>query len=196
MRLIKPEHWLTQPWQNGGGITHQLLRQDDEHGLLWRLSIAEVASDGPFSHFPGIDRIILLLQGAGFFLQLPAEQVELISPYQPFAFAGETPVHCGLIDGAIRDFNLMSRRGAVRASLEVHSLPYLMEPGDDLVCLGVFLAQGTALLTMATKQLELKTLDLGWQQQPVQTLNLTGSVDAVVFVIRIHSSSKPLEPVS
>ncbi|WP_337840681.1 HutD family protein [Rheinheimera sp.] len=188
MRVITPEQWQTQPWQNGGGITHQLLRQDDAHGLLWRISIAEVASDGPFSAFPGIDRIILLLQGKGVRLQLPTEQVELNCAFQPFAFAGETPVHCKLTDGAIRDFNLMSRRDAVQASLEVRSLPLDVAPGAGLSCLGVFLARGRAVLKSNLQSLELTALDFCWQQQPVQELNLTGSEDAVVFIIRICSN--------
>ncbi|WP_337878549.1 HutD family protein [Rheinheimera sp.] len=187
IQLIKPEHWLTQAWQNGGGITHQLLRQDDEQGLLWRMSIAEVASDGPFSAFPGIDRIILLLQGKGVRLQLPADTVELATPYTAFEFAGETAVQCYLTDGAVLDFNLMSRRGAVRASLDVHQLPHCVDLATELCGLGVFLAKGSAVLQSAQQCIELTELDLCWQQQPVQELNLTGSQDAVVFIIRICS---------
>ncbi len=33
--------------------------------FIWRVSVADVASDGPFSRFPGIDRTIMLLEGAG-----------------------------------------------------------------------------------------------------------------------------------
>ncbi len=33
--------------------------------FLWRVSIADVERDGPFSRFPGIDRTIVLLEGAG-----------------------------------------------------------------------------------------------------------------------------------
>ena len=118
--IIAPAQWQTQRWQNGGGITHQLCRQDDEHGMLWRLSIAEVASDGPFSRFDNIDRIILLLEGNGFSLHGVGANPQLLdTPLMPFAFAGETAIHCSLINGAVRDVNLMTRRAAVQAQLQV-----------------------------------------------------------------------------
>lgn len=121
--IITPVQWQTQRWQNGGGITHQLCRQDDEQGLLWRLSIAEVATDGPFSRFDNIDRVIMLLEGSGFCLHGVGEtQQTLATPLKPFAFAGETPIHCTLINGAVRDFNLMTRRGAVTPQLQVLSI--------------------------------------------------------------------------
>lgn len=120
INIITPQQWQTQRWQNGGGITHQLCRQDDEQGLLWRVSIAEVASDGPFSRFDNIDRIIMLLSGEGFSLHGVGANPQLLdTPLMPFAFAGETPIHCSLINGAVRDFNLMTRRAAVQANLQV-----------------------------------------------------------------------------
>ncbi len=121
--IITPAQWQTQRWQNGGGITHQLCRQDDEQGLLWRLSIAEVATDGPFSRFDNIDRIIMLLEGSGFCLLGVADSPKVLdTPLKPFAFAGETPIHCTLINGAVRDFNLMTRRAAVTPQLQVLSI--------------------------------------------------------------------------
>ena len=31
----------------------------------WRVSVADVAADGPFSRFPGVDRVLVLIAGAG-----------------------------------------------------------------------------------------------------------------------------------
>ncbi len=118
--IITPAQWQTQRWQNGGGITHQLCRQDDNQGLLWRLSIAEVAADGPFSRFDNIDRIIMLLEGSGFRLHGVGDAPQVLdTPLTPFTFAGETPIHCSLISGAVRDFNLMTRRNALTPQLQV-----------------------------------------------------------------------------
>jgi uncharacterized protein len=120
IKQITPELWQTQRWQNGGGITHQLARCDDDQGMRWRLSIAEVAVDGPFSRFENIERIILLLEGEGFCLHGVGDNPQVIDKtLQPFAFAGETDIDCKLIQGPVRDFNLMSRRHDVSASLEV-----------------------------------------------------------------------------
>lgn len=120
VRVLFPHHWQTQAWKNGGGITHEIARDDDAAGIRWRLSIAEVASDGPFSRFDGIDRIILMLNGNGFCLHGVGANPERIEQrWQPFAFAGETAIQCTLVDGPVRDFNVMSRRGAVSARLQV-----------------------------------------------------------------------------
>jgi len=120
VRILFPHHWQTQPWKNGGGITHEIVRADDVQGARWRLSIAEVAADGPFSRFDGIDRVILMLDGNGFHLHGVGANPERIEQcLQPFAFAGEAAIQCTLVKGPVRDFNLMSRRGAVSATLDV-----------------------------------------------------------------------------
>lgn len=123
IELITPQQWHVQRWQNGGGITHEIAREDDERGMRWRLSIAEVVTDGPFSQFENIDRIILLLDGPGCCLSGVGDKPQVLDqPLQPFCFAGESPIDCKLIAGPVRDFNLMSRRGGQSASLQVLSL--------------------------------------------------------------------------
>ena len=120
VRVLFPHHWQTQAWKNGGGITHEIAREDDADGTRWRLSIAEVASDGPFSRFDGIDRVILMLNGNGFCLHgVGANPERIVTPLQAFAFAGEAAIQCTLVDGPVRDFNLMSRRQQVNATLQV-----------------------------------------------------------------------------
>ena len=69
LRQIAP-----QPWKNGAGLTREIAvarNAATECGFDWRLSVAEVARDAPFSAFPGVDRCIVLLRGAG--LQLGAD---------------------------------------------------------------------------------------------------------------------------
>ncbi len=123
VRVLFPHHWHTQPWKNDGGITHEIIRADDAEGARWRLSIAEVAADGPLSRFDGIDRVILMLTGNGFHLHgVGASPARIVQTLQPFAFAGEAAIDCTLVSGPVRDFNLMSRRGAVHASLDVLQL--------------------------------------------------------------------------
>lgn len=106
MRLIRPEDFLTQPWKNGGGITHEIAREDRDGRLLWRLSIAEVASDGPFSAFAGLSRILTVIDGAGIALQSPGGALMAL-PMQPLAFSGDLPIDSRLIGGPVRDFNLI-----------------------------------------------------------------------------------------
>ena len=78
MRIILPEAFHTQPWKNGGGITHEIAREDRDGALLWRLSIAEVASDGPFSAFTGLSRILTVIEGAGLHLHTPEGRLDAL----------------------------------------------------------------------------------------------------------------------
>ena len=112
------------PWKNGGGVTREIVCQPPSAGMNdfdWRVSIAHIASDGPFSAFPGVDRIITLLSGGGVHLQSDDGLVDhrLDVPLVPFAFAGEAPIHARLLAGDCHDFNVMTRRSACSASLQV-----------------------------------------------------------------------------
>jgi environmental stress-induced protein Ves len=110
------------PWKNGGGVTREIAVMPEGAGMAefdWRISVADIAADGPFSAFPGIDRQIALLEGAGVRLRADDGGFDhrLDQVGAPFAFAGETGVHASLVDGATRDFNVMTRRGRVHASV-------------------------------------------------------------------------------
>ncbi|HRV63107.1 MAG TPA: HutD family protein [Albidovulum sp.] len=106
MRIFHPDDYLTQPWKNGGGVTHEIAREDLDGALFWRLSIAEVASDGPFSSFTGLARILTVIDGAGLHLHTPEGRIDAL-PLTPAAFSGETPVDCRLIGGKVHDFNVI-----------------------------------------------------------------------------------------
>ena len=169
--VITPAHWQTQRWQNGGGITHQLCRQDDEQGLLWRVSIAEVASDGPFSRFDNIDRIIMLLTGGGFSLHGVGTNPQLLdTPLTPFTFAGETPIHCTLLNGAVRDFNLMTRRAAVQADLQVLTIGRAAQQLPLSAQTLIYVASGSLEVVLENQHISLAAR---------QTLSLTGEIGSV-----------------
>lgn len=112
------------PWKNGGGLTREIVCQPPGAGIdgfEWRASIAKIASDGPFSAFDGVDRVITLLEGAGVHLRSADGQVDhvLDAALQPFAFAGEAAVVAERISGDCADFNLMTRRAMCRGEVQV-----------------------------------------------------------------------------
>lgn len=103
------------PWKNGGGSTIELARAPQAPGLDdfdWRISIATIAADGPFSTFPGIDRTIVLLSGAGVHLRSADGEIDhaLVERGKPFSFPGDVPIDAHLRGGVSRDFNVMLRR--------------------------------------------------------------------------------------
>ncbi len=112
------------PWKNGGGSTCEIACWPPGADLVnfdWRISIASIAADGPFSAFPGVDRSIMLLEGAGVRLRSSEGRFDhqLDTPYRPFAFSGDATVDCTLLGGPSSDFNVMTRRGRWRAELRV-----------------------------------------------------------------------------
>jgi uncharacterized protein len=124
VRLAPPDY-RRMPWRNGGGTTTEIAAEPGgPAGFLWRLSIAEVAASGPFSDFGGYDRHILLLAGRGFVLRFAeAPSRRLDRPLEPFTFDGGWRTSCELVDGPVRDLNLMVARGKAVGSLEVLRMP-------------------------------------------------------------------------
>jgi environmental stress-induced protein Ves len=112
-------------WANGGGWTTEIIAEPSSARWSWRLSVADVAVDGPFSSFPGVDRTIALLRGAGFALTVGGHDEQIIdAPFRPFEFAGGDATTCRLIDGPVQDLNLMTTRQSGRRRLEfVHLAP-------------------------------------------------------------------------
>jgi len=113
--------YRSMPWKNGGGTTTEIaVEPDGAGGFLWRLSIADVAASGPFSDFGGHDRTILLLDGPGFilhFAEAPSRRVD--RRLEPFTFDGGWRAECELVDGPVRDLNMMTSRSKFDGWLRV-----------------------------------------------------------------------------
>lgn len=114
MKLIRRADLTAQPWKNGGGRTWEIAAHPPGAGfdtMAWRMSMAEVATAGPFSAFAGIDRTLTVISGAMEldFAQGGAVSLDAASP--PLAFPGEAAVTARLGSAQVIDFNVMTRRG-------------------------------------------------------------------------------------
>ncbi len=122
MRIIRAADCLVMPWKNGGGTTTEIAVAPEGASLDdfdWRISMAHVGQDGPFSSFPGIDRTLSVLTGAGITLAFgDGERVRLDRSSAPYPFAADRAVDGQLIAGPIDDLNVMSRRGRWRHRVE------------------------------------------------------------------------------
>lgn len=100
-----------RPWKNGGGRTSDVVVFPAGSGLddfAWRISIADVEADGPFSVFPMAERHIVIL--AGTLRQRFDDRDRILSAGDaPFSFPGAAPVTGHPVDGPARDLNLMVR---------------------------------------------------------------------------------------
>lgn len=118
LQVLRAADRAASPWKNGGGVTREVASSPAGTGDFdWRVSLADVADGGPFSEFPGIDRIITVVRGEGMALTVDGVETIVSERYQPFAFSGDAKTDCRLLGGPLVDFNVMTRRGAVSADV-------------------------------------------------------------------------------
>jgi environmental stress-induced protein Ves len=169
---------IAAPWKNGGGVTREIACNPVSANMAdfdWRVSIADISASGPFSRFDGIDRVIVLLDGPGVRLRAKDGLDHCLdTPLTPFAFSGESAIGCDLLDGASRDFNVMTRRGVVGATVTVLKQDTVL----DAALAGLFFAvdgewrampegaRGEAASLVPDAGLWWATQPLGWTLQP------------------------------
>ena len=109
MIIRTPADYHIMNWANGRGQTTELLREDGPDGLHLRLSIATVAEDGPFSLFPGIDRVLTVICGPGFHLTGSGLRLHA-APLRPVSFPGDATIAATDVTAPSEDFNVMTAR--------------------------------------------------------------------------------------
>ena len=161
MRIIRAGDCRTSPWKNGGGSTTEIVAGPKGASLEtfdWRVSMARVASDGPFSDFPGIDRTLAVIKGAGMVLNIGSNAPVMLSRgTEPVSFAGDTPTGARLTGGEITDLNVMTRRGFFSHRLQRITEPGFCDFGNDDIA--IVLSIGGKTTVMAEQ--DTKILDNG-----------------------------------
>lgn len=107
MSVVRADDVAPQPWPNGGGTTRELLRAADRS---WRISLAEVVSDGPFSVFAGQHRLLTVVEGAVLSLEVDGD-THVVEPLRPFAFSGDAGVVASVPEGPVRALNVIADHG-------------------------------------------------------------------------------------
>jgi environmental stress-induced protein Ves len=127
VKLVRASECRTTAWKNGGGSTTEIAVEPSGASLDdfdWRVSLAHVASDGPFSEFAGIDRTLAVVKGGGLSLTVEdSAPVMLDRNSEPIRFPGDAPTSARLLAGDITDLNVMTRRGRFE-----HRLRRIREP--------------------------------------------------------------------
>ena len=169
-QLLGPTDYRVMPWKNGRGSTTELAIHPQDSGLKgqpfdWRLSMADVTEDGDFSSFPGYDRTLIVAEGEGMELEFDGASapMRLTGPGQGAMFSGDWLTRGRLLDGPVRDFNVMSARGRVHHECEVVAgapVEFVWEPGvETLFCHCI---SGTLVLKMRGSA--------EWNLEPQQSL--------------------------
>lgn len=117
------------PWKNGRGITREIYRAEHLGAPTWRLSLAEVTSDGPFSRFPGFERILTVVKGGGMRLVGPGVELEA-KRFCPVRFSGDVELTGYCHSARIENFNLIYDPSHVSAEVRMLSDP----ASSELTC--------------------------------------------------------------
>ena len=113
------------PWKNGRGTTEELAIAPagaafERGDFAWRISKARIEAPGPFSCFPGYERILVVTAGDGLVLTHGDDASRArVRPFEPYLFPGDWSTRAELVRGPVRDFNVLVRRDEWSASVEV-----------------------------------------------------------------------------
>ena len=168
LRLVSADGVPAQPWKNGGGVTRDLLRRPvsagqtgDDAAWALRISLADIAADGPFSAFPGIARHFAVLSGRGVRLAFAGRApVDCRAGDPPLAFDGADAPGCALLDGATRDLNVMvdRRLGCATLALARAGAPWRAQA----TARGVFVGAPARLARAGREDVALPARTLAW----------------------------------
>lgn len=125
------EDLTEEPWRNGGGVTRTLMRRDNGDKPLWRISVADITGNAPFSRFEGLDRHSVLVEGYNVTLCGDWGAWSLSSVGDIARYPGELSVRTELGCALARFFNVMADRTQMRVDLRVSS-----SPREDIVVAG------------------------------------------------------------
>jgi environmental stress-induced protein Ves len=107
------------PWANGKGTSYEVASdRNASNQWSWRVAIAPVVEDGPFSSLPGIDRQLVVVDGNGMVLEVDGKTVECL-PGDVVSFSGDSTTSARLINGPIVDVGLMTVKGLYAGSMSV-----------------------------------------------------------------------------
>jgi environmental stress-induced protein Ves len=186
MKILRASGYKRMPWKNGGGETVEIAvfpagASLDDFG--WRVSMATVASDGPFSSFPQVDRTLSILSGAGMTLRIGgAEPTTLDLASTPHPFAADAPTSATLVNGAITDLNVMTRRGRYSHMVSRRAAPFSLPASGALT---LVLSTGELSVTSDAEKAKLDPLDcLVLEAGSANDLFVSGEGSAFVIELR------------
>ena len=137
MRVLRSADHKRMPWKNGKGETVEIAVSppgSSVDNFDWRISMATVGEDGPFSVFDGIDRTLSVLSGEGITLSVAGHApITLRRETPPYAFPADRETHATLVSGPITDLNVMTRRGSFTHAVErMVTQELTLQPSDHM----------------------------------------------------------------
>lgn len=189
MRILRATERQALPWKNGAGVTREVLAHppgSDLGHFDWRVSIAEIHSAGPFSHFPGIERRLAVLAGC---LRLSIDEGAALSvspDTPPVEFSGDVPTFADPVGGPVTDLNVMMRRGRFDCSLErrITCAPLRLAPRSGT---RVIVALSELIVRCAAEEADLAKLDALLIERESRCEVIAQAVAASFYLIEIFA---------
>jgi uncharacterized protein len=147
IRLLRAADRVPTKWRNGGGVTREIAAWPPGATLTdfdWRVSMAAVRDAGPFSRFPGVDRVLTIVEGTLVLRIEGRPAVTLTAETSPFHFPGDAACIGEPIGGPVLDLNVMVRRDRISAVVWRIADATLAVP--NATCLLVALSPGSVLV--------------------------------------------------
>jgi hypothetical protein len=178
-RALRAADRKAVPWRNGGGVTREVAT-DGSEPFRWRVSIADVASNGPFSQFSGYARTITLVRGAGMRLTVDGVVHTIDQPYRMFQFSGDAETECELVKGPVIDLNVMHAGAPARQRIIVVNGPIEIAVTDTSI---VIVLENTVVARQHhSPDLDLGEFDAVQAREPF-TISPTPGPAAVVAMV-------------
>jgi environmental stress-induced protein Ves len=166
------------PWANGRGTSYEIASDRSDAGeWTWRLAMAPVNEDGPFSRIECVNRFLAVVEGAGMLLSVDRKKLQC-KPMQVVRFRGDAITEAALTDGPITDINLMIRRKEAEGEMAVVSDSGLLNEASIIVALG-----GSAQVKCGDSTIELERHD-SILECDAETVSLVSGTVCVVSVNR------------
>lgn len=108
-------------WRNGRGKTRELWAEPDGSDVRWKLSLADLDEDAPFSRFDGLDRIFTPVSGTGFELVVDGRP-HAAEQNRPIHFPGEAETEVRRLTEPVQALNLMTARDRCSGTVHVRRL--------------------------------------------------------------------------
>ncbi len=122
IRFIPQSSLVEGLWRNGQGVSWEIASHKEAGAadFSWRFAKARIDNDVPFSIYPGMDRIFMMIEGQG--MDLEFEGGDVLKVHEKFVaheFSCDVPLVCKLKGGPSLDLNLFTARGKWRADCDV-----------------------------------------------------------------------------
>ena len=196
MRILKADKYLRMPWRNGHGETAQVAISPAAATLDdfdWRVSMARIDDDGPFSIFAQTDRTLVVLRGEGLRLSLDgATPVELTRSSEPLAFSGAVAAHATLIGGAVIDLNVMTRRGRYTHSMRSLRIANRLELNMNATLALLVCADNDVQVQVNARTVSLNPLDSLLVDETPAEISISSDASALMYLIEISPETEPL----